>query len=70
MHFDASPRTLTELNRSLRTDTRVLRWTTLKVAEKLDDVVEAREKTSKPPVSDMGPRTTEAYAGRSGKLYA
>ena len=45
MHFDTSPQALAQLNRNLRTDTRVLRWTTLKLGEKLDDVVGKREKT-------------------------
>jgi ribosomal protein S6 len=47
MHFDASPKIVSELKRSLGTDTRVLRWTTLKIGEKLDDVVGRRERTTR-----------------------
>lgn len=39
MHFDTSPRTLAALNERLRTDPRVVRWTMLKLGERLEDVV-------------------------------
>ncbi|KAF8919786.1 ribosomal protein S6 [Mucidula mucida] len=38
LHFDTSPRVLTDLNRFLRRDPLVLRWTILKQGEKLEDV--------------------------------
>ena len=56
MHFDASPQALTQLNRNLRTDTRVLRWTNLKLGEKLDDIVGTREKTTRPTPHAPGAR--------------
>ncbi|CAL1707494.1 unnamed protein product [Somion occarium] len=45
MTFDASPRSLHQLNASLRRDPRVIRWTMLKQGEKVEDVVDTREKT-------------------------
>jgi len=41
MHFDTSPRILATLNERLRTDPRVVRWTMLKLGERLEDVVRA-----------------------------
>ncbi|KAF4621278.1 hypothetical protein D9613_000755 [Agrocybe pediades] len=38
MHFDTSPRTLRSLNGILRRDPRVLRWTVLKVADRVEDL--------------------------------
>ena len=45
MNFDVSPRTLREMDQMLRRDPRVIRWTMLKQGEKVEDIVEAREKT-------------------------
>lgn len=45
MHFDTSPRTLRSLNSILRRDPRVIRWTMLKMGEKIEDVVKDREVT-------------------------
>ena len=39
MHFDTSPRVLAALNERMRTDPRVIRWTMLKLGERLEDVV-------------------------------
>lgn len=46
MYFDASPRTLHELNKKMRRDPRVIRWTVLKIGERLQDVVEPKEMTT------------------------
>lgn len=45
MHFDASPQLVTALQRKMRTDPRVVRWTVLKLGEKLEDVVQERVET-------------------------
>lgn len=45
MQFDASPNTLRSLNKMMRHDPQVIRWTSLKVGEKLQDVVSVGEKT-------------------------
>ncbi|KAG6842181.1 hypothetical protein C0991_001674 [Blastosporella zonata] len=38
LHFDTAPRTLRSLNAIMRRDPRVIRWTVLKLADKVDDV--------------------------------
>ncbi|KAF9051224.1 hypothetical protein BDZ89DRAFT_529288 [Hymenopellis radicata] len=38
LHFDTSPRILTSLNKFLRQEPTVIRWTILKQGEKLEDV--------------------------------
>ena len=45
MQFDASPTTLRSLNTIMRHDPRVIRWTNLKVGEKVTDVLAMPEKT-------------------------
>ncbi|KAH7913170.1 hypothetical protein BJ138DRAFT_1002848 [Hygrophoropsis aurantiaca] len=45
MHFDTSPRTLRTLGGIMRRDPRVIRWTMLKLGEKVEDVVLPPEKT-------------------------
>lgn len=45
MHFDTSPRTLRSLNSIMRSDPRVIRWTMLKLGEKVEEVVQSPEKT-------------------------
>ncbi|KAI0745435.1 ribosomal protein S6 [Earliella scabrosa] len=45
MQFDASPTTLSSLNAIMRHDPRVVRWTSLKVGEKLEDVFQLGEQT-------------------------
>ncbi|KAG6849831.1 hypothetical protein H0H93_004640 [Arthromyces matolae] len=40
LHFDTAPRTLTSLNAIMRRDPRVIRWTLLKLADKVEDVAE------------------------------
>ncbi|KAG6886156.1 hypothetical protein C0993_000674 [Termitomyces sp. T159_Od127] len=53
LHFDTAPRTLRSLNAIMRRDPRVIRWTVLKLAEKVEDVAEegqkARQKAASPP---------------------
>ncbi|KAH9929309.1 ribosomal protein S6 [Amylocystis lapponica] len=49
MHFDASPRTLHGLNQLMRRDPRVVRWTMLKLGEKVEEVVQPKEKTIERP---------------------
>lgn len=41
MHFDTAPRTLLSLNRLMRQDPRVVRWTVLKLGSRPEDI--ARE---------------------------
>ncbi|KAH8119403.1 ribosomal protein S6, partial [Phellopilus nigrolimitatus] len=41
MHFDAPPRLLAQLSERMRTDPRVVRWTMLRLGERLEDVVAA-----------------------------
>ncbi len=43
LHFDASPHTLRSLNGIMRRDPRVLRWTVLKLADKLEDLARKGE---------------------------
>ncbi|OCH88266.1 hypothetical protein OBBRIDRAFT_780419 [Obba rivulosa] len=45
MHFDASPATLRSLHSVMREDQRVIRWTTLKLGEKVEDVVRPPSKS-------------------------
>ena len=45
MHFDTNPRTLHALNRRLRQDPRVIRWTMTKLGEKVEDIVTPRQQT-------------------------
>lgn len=45
LYFDASPRTLRSLNGIMRRDPRVLRWTVLKLADKLEDLARKGEQT-------------------------
>ncbi|EPQ57586.1 hypothetical protein GLOTRDRAFT_105066 [Gloeophyllum trabeum ATCC 11539] len=45
MYFDTSPRVLREFNSIMRKDPRVIRWTTLKIGDKVEDIVEPPEKT-------------------------
>ncbi|KAI9068053.1 ribosomal protein S6 [Trametes sanguinea] len=45
MQFDASPATLRGLNTLMRHDPRVIRWTSLKVGDKVEDVLMTGEKT-------------------------
>ena len=40
MHYDASPTLHAQLTRQLRNDIRVLRWSAIKLAERLDHVVD------------------------------
>jgi small subunit ribosomal protein S6 len=46
MTFDASPRTMRGLAAMMRRDPRVIRWTTLKLGERLQDVVDASPQTT------------------------
>jgi small subunit ribosomal protein S6 len=45
MTFDASPRTMRGLAAMMRRDPRVVRWTTLKLGERLQDVVDPGART-------------------------
>jgi len=38
MHFDTSPHTLRSLNSIMRRDPRVIRWTVLKLGDKVEDI--------------------------------
>src|SRR4051794_17569074 len=44
MHFDTSPHTLRSLNGIMRRDPRVLRWTVLKLADKVEDISKQGQK--------------------------
>ncbi|KAI0344603.1 hypothetical protein BDW22DRAFT_1354694 [Trametopsis cervina] len=54
MNFDASPRILTSLREILHYDPRVLRMTTLKLGDRIEDVVKPRAKTIRPVTSVEG----------------
>ncbi|TFK53979.1 hypothetical protein OE88DRAFT_1711024 [Heliocybe sulcata] len=45
MYFDTSPKVLREFNTLMRNDPRVIRWTTLKIGDKVEDIVSRPEKT-------------------------
>lgn len=45
MHFDASPRLMKSVAHSLKADERVLRWTTTKLGERLEDIAKPAEST-------------------------
>ncbi|KAI9594727.1 30S ribosomal protein S6 [Syncephalis fuscata] len=45
MHFDANPATVKELTDNLRIDTRVIRQTTIKLGDKLKDIITRPDKT-------------------------
>ena len=47
MNFDASPKTLHSLDNILKHDPRVIRWTMIKMGEKVEDVVQPPSKTFK-----------------------
>ncbi|KAH9485460.1 37S ribosomal protein MRP17, mitochondrial [Psilocybe cubensis] len=56
LHFDSSPRTLRSLNGIMRSDPRVLRWTVLKLADRVEDLSIKGEKVilpHKPTVQDI-----------------
>jgi len=61
MHFDASPRTLRSLNMLMKSDPRVIRWTTLKLGEKVEDVVQDPSRTVR---RDSEPGSTKAASKR------
>lgn len=44
IHFDTSPRTVNTLNKLMRQDPMVIRWTVLKVASKVEDLAEEGRK--------------------------
>ncbi|KAG5353766.1 putative 28S ribosomal protein S6, mitochondrial [Termitomyces sp. J132] len=44
LHFDTAPRTLRTLNAIMRRDPRVIRWTVLKLADKVEDIAEEGHK--------------------------
>ncbi|KZT62065.1 hypothetical protein CALCODRAFT_490641 [Calocera cornea HHB12733] len=46
MRFDASPKSMVLLTDALRQDPRVIRWTTIKLGEKLRDIVGSRSETT------------------------
>ena len=47
MNFDASPKTLHSLDNILKHDPRVIRWTMIKMGEKVEDIVQPPSKTFK-----------------------
>jgi ribosomal protein S6 len=48
LHFDASPRTVRSLNRIMRRDPRVIRWTVLKLADNLEALAKKGQKMQLP----------------------
>ncbi|THH26708.1 hypothetical protein EUX98_g7480 [Antrodiella citrinella] len=65
MDFDASPRSLRELNTILGKDRRVVRWTTLKQGEKVEDVLTTRPKTKLESVQHASILKKDSNADRS-----
>lgn len=57
MQFDTNAPTLKSLNDRLRQDPRVVKWNTLKLGERLDQIV--------PPGVSSGASTTVALGGRT-----
>ncbi|KAF8637957.1 hypothetical protein AX16_010590 [Volvariella volvacea WC 439] len=56
LHFDTAPRTLQSLNSIMRRDPRVIRWTVLKLGDKVEDVAKEGAKApkgKKTEVSDL-----------------
>jgi len=45
MRFDASPKTMKLLTSTLKREPRVIRWTVIKLGEKLEDILEPPAKT-------------------------
>lgn len=45
MYFIAAPEKMRDLDRSLRVDPRVIKWTTLKLGHRPEDMVDIPEKT-------------------------
>ncbi|PAV18693.1 ribosomal S6 [Pyrrhoderma noxium] len=58
MNFDTSPRLLARLNDQMRSDPRVIRWTMLKLGEKLEDVVDERVNLSVSPSDEASDSST------------
>lgn len=50
MHFDTAPRTLRSLNSIMRRDPRVIRWTVLKLATKVEDLAKQGRNVEKDTV--------------------
>ncbi|KAG5648521.1 hypothetical protein DXG03_003132 [Asterophora parasitica] len=44
IHFDTAPRTLRSLHSIMRRDPRVIRWTVLKLGDKVEDIAEEGQK--------------------------
>lgn len=57
LYFDTSPRTLRSLNGIMRRDPRVLRWTVLKLADKVEDIAKEGERlaTGSNSAEDIAP---------------
>lgn len=49
MDFDASPKAVQGLNMLMKHDPRVIRWTNIKLGEKIEDVVRVPAKTLRIP---------------------
>ncbi|KAK3815297.1 MAG: 30S ribosomal protein S6 [Benniella sp.] len=45
MHFDSNPSAITELNKRLKVDPRVLRHAVIRLGSKLEDIIASPEKT-------------------------
>lgn len=48
LHFDSAPRTLRSLNSIMRRDPRVIRWTILKLGDKVEDIGKEGQKMLRP----------------------
>ena len=53
MHFDTSPRTLQSLNKLMRQDPRVIRWTILNLGSKVQDVAAEGQKITKGDIQTL-----------------
>jgi len=70
MQFDASPRTLNSLNSIMRNEQRVIRWTMLKLGEKVEDVVKEREVTvDRTSQRGTGPRNSLNFLGKGTQEF-
>ncbi|KAG5634779.1 hypothetical protein H0H81_000804 [Sphagnurus paluster] len=55
IHFDTAPRTLRSLNSIMRRDPRVIRWTVLKLGDKVEDIAVEGQKALRTdsPLQDL-----------------
>ena len=68
MNFDASPFLLDQLTDRMRTDHRVIRWTMLKLGERLEDVADEETRLTATVSYPRLPTQTAEFSGASQRL--